>query len=199
MSSSMLLLIPFFQLLFFFILQSPPSFEAQFKCSTPSKSPHPCTPQPTKAPKPLIFIAFAQKMWAETTSTSYLTYISIMASRWFRKFMLLYICKSVHHSLSTRRIIRIILERTTGFLLICLPVDSLGQCWFYSSSAQTKLSVELGVPSPQASCPHTPPLHGHFSRSVLSDSLQPHGLQHARPPCPSPLPRAYSNSCPSSQ
>ena len=30
-------------------------------------------------------------------------------------------------------------------------------------------------------------------------SLQPHGLQHARPPCPSPTPRVYSNSCPSSQ
>ena len=33
-----------------------------------------------------------------------------------------------------------------------------------------------------------------FSRSVLSDSLRPHGLQHARLPCPSPTPRAYSNS-----
>ena len=35
-----------------------------------------------------------------------------------------------------------------------------------------------------------------FSCSVMSDSLQPHGLQHARPPCPSPTPRVYSNSCP---
>ena len=35
-----------------------------------------------------------------------------------------------------------------------------------------------------------------FSSSVVSDSLQPHGLQHARPPCPSPIPGAYSNSCP---
>ena len=34
-----------------------------------------------------------------------------------------------------------------------------------------------------------------FSRSVVSDSLQPHGLQHTRPPCPSPTPRVYSNSC----
>ena len=32
--------------------------------------------------------------------------------------------------------------------------------------------------------------------SHLSDSLQPHGPQHARPPCPSPTPRACSNSCP---
>ena len=35
-----------------------------------------------------------------------------------------------------------------------------------------------------------------FSRSIMSDSLQPHGLQHAKLPCPSPTPRAYSNSCP---
>ena len=38
-----------------------------------------------------------------------------------------------------------------------------------------------------------------FSRSVMSDSLQPHGLQHARLPCPSPTPGACSNSCPSSR
>ena len=36
-----------------------------------------------------------------------------------------------------------------------------------------------------------------FSRSVMSSSLRPHGLQHARPPCPSPTPGVYSNSCPS--
>ena len=35
-----------------------------------------------------------------------------------------------------------------------------------------------------------------FSCSVVSDSLQPHGLQHARPPCPSPTPGIYSDSCP---
>ena len=38
-----------------------------------------------------------------------------------------------------------------------------------------------------------------FSCSVISDSLWPHGLQHTRLPCPSPTPRAYSNSCPSHQ
>ena len=38
-----------------------------------------------------------------------------------------------------------------------------------------------------------------FSCSVMSDSLWPHELQHARPPCPSPTPRDYPNSCPSSQ
>ena len=39
----------------------------------------------------------------------------------------------------------------------------------------------------------------HFSRSVMSDYLQPHELQHARPPCLSPTPRVYPNSCPWSQ
>ena len=38
-----------------------------------------------------------------------------------------------------------------------------------------------------------------FSRSVVSDSLQPHESQHARPPCPSQTPGIYSNSCPSSR
>ena len=37
-----------------------------------------------------------------------------------------------------------------------------------------------------------------LSHSVISNSLWPHGLQHARPPCPSPTPGACSNSCPSS-
>ena len=37
-----------------------------------------------------------------------------------------------------------------------------------------------------------------FSHSVMSNSLRPHGLQHARLPCPSPTPEACSNSCPSS-
>ena len=38
-----------------------------------------------------------------------------------------------------------------------------------------------------------------FSRSVVSDCSRPHGLQHARLPCPSPTPGAYLNSCPSSR
>ena len=38
-----------------------------------------------------------------------------------------------------------------------------------------------------------------FSLSVVSDSLRPHGRQHARLPCPSPTPGAYSNSCPLSR
>ena len=38
-----------------------------------------------------------------------------------------------------------------------------------------------------------------FSSSVVSDSSRPHEMQHSRPPCPSPTPRVYSNSCPLSQ
>ena len=38
-----------------------------------------------------------------------------------------------------------------------------------------------------------------FSHSVVSDSLRPHELQHARPPCPSRTPGIYPNSCPSSR
>ena len=35
-----------------------------------------------------------------------------------------------------------------------------------------------------------------FNCLVVSDSLRPHGPQHTRPPCPSPTPRVYSDSCP---
>ena len=38
-----------------------------------------------------------------------------------------------------------------------------------------------------------------FSRSVMSDSLQPHEPQYARPPCPSPIPRVHANPCSLSQ
>ena len=44
-------------------------------------------------------------------------------------------------------------------------------------------------------CPHNGYTTVQFSHSVVSDSLQPHGLQHTRPPCPSLTPGVYSNSC----
>ena len=40
---------------------------------------------------------------------------------------------------------------------------------------------------------YDPPSSVQFSRSVMSDSLQPHESQHARPPCPSPTPRVHPN------
>ena len=48
-------------------------------------------------------------------------------------------------------------------------------------------------------CFSSPIVSVKFSHRVISDSWQPHGLQHARPPCPSPTPGAYSNLCPLSQ
>ena len=46
---------------------------------------------------------------------------------------------------------------------------------------------------------HTMEYSVQFSCSVVSDSLRPHESQHARPPCPSPTPRVYSDFCPSSR
>ena len=53
--------------------------------------------------------------------------------------------------------------------------------------------------STSAECMHTHISSVHFSCSVMSDSLQPRGLQHARLPCPSPAPRASTISWPSSR
>ena len=52
--------------------------------------------------------------------------------------------------------------------------------------------------SPFLSIPFLP-WFSQFSCSVVCDSLWPHGLQRARPPCPSPTPRVHSNSCPLSR
>ena len=64
--------------------------------------------------------------------------------------------------------------------------------------------IEPRSPTLQAgSLPPEPlgkPMYRHqFICSVVSNSLRPHGLQHARPPCPSPTPGACSDLCPSSQ
>ena len=65
------------------------------------------------------------------------------------------------------------------------------------------IPIKLPMPFSTVYCdPHSQRLwHSsvQFSRPVVSDSLRPHELQHARPPCPSPTPRVHLNSCPSSQ
>ena len=65
---------------------------------------------------------------------------------------------------------------------MCVRAKSLQSLW-----RGELLNQHLKIPTAQFSC------------SVVSDSLQPCGLQHARPPCPSPTPGAYPNSCPLSQ
>ena len=49
------------------------------------------------------------------------------------------------------------------------------------------------------SFPFTPRKSVHYVADYVSDTSRPHWPQHARPPCPSPTPRVYSNSCPLSR
>ena len=65
--------------------------------------------------------------------------------------------------------------------------------WFYTYASDSFQYLVITWEMDQSS------IFFHISRSVVSDSLWPHRLQHARLPCPSPTPRACSNSCPSSQ
>ena len=61
---------------------------------------------------------------------------------------------------------------------------------------------ECEYPKSRKDIPISPVRSVHFSsvsRSVMSDSLRPHELQQARPPCPSPTPRVHPNSCPLSR
>ena len=57
-------------------------------------------------------------------------------------------------------------------------------CWYYPKSGIGRSTNLFSV---------------QFSHSVVSNSLQPHELQHARPPCPSPTPGVHPNPCPSSR
>ena len=86
--------------------------------------------------------------------------------------------------------------------------DGASKAVFLKGTAETLKERSAGDPEyTEGSGPHgVPRMQGwwdvnsvQFSRSVVSDSLRPHGLQHARPPCPSPTPRVYSNSCLPSQ
>ena len=74
---------------------------------------------------------------------------------------------------------------------------------FFTTDATWKTPI-LNIPSPQflpcsICASYDISQSFQFSPSVVSDSLQPHESQHARPPCPSPTPRVYPNSCPLSQ
>ena len=70
-------------------------------------------------------------------------------------------------------------------------------CWCFLvcdvwDSMETSLSILLSI-SPFISTVQFSAVQ--FNHSVMSDYFLPHGLQHTRPPCPSPIPRTYSNSC----
>ena len=64
------------------------------------------------------------------------------------------------------------------------------------SFAGDLLHPGIKPPPPSWQADSSPLSSVQFSHSVMSNFLRPHGLQHSRPPCPSPTPRVYSNSCP---
>ena len=78
-----------------------------------------------------------------------------------------------------------------------LKVNAGRQCGWMT------LGVDLSDVSSVVSIPghalESPGISVQFSCSVLSDSLWPRESQHARPPCPSPIPRVHPNPCPLSQ
>ena len=65
----------------------------------------------------------------------------------------------------------------------------------YTSNTSPHVFLPLHVLNTTSSL-HFYCFHPQLSHSVMWDSSRPHELQHARPPCPSPTPRVYSNSCP---
>ena len=78
---------------------------------------------------------------------------------------------------------------------LCRDLDPTAQlCLFLESSVTSR---ELCWP--RENSPNCLPRSDQNSRSVVWDSLRPHELQHARPPCPSPTPGVHPDSCPSSQ
>ena len=73
---------------------------------------------------------------------------------------------------------------------------------YYCKRTQIKViqgKGEVHKEKQASSCPEKCISSVQFSHSVVSDSLQPHEPQHARPPCPSPTPGVHANSCPSSR
>ena len=90
-----------------------------------------------------------------------------------------------------------------GRIILCILIkkwNASWKCWLISYlNLGNKIQDLLSCPKPNFS-----DIGGRkmrislvqFSHSVTSNSLWSHGLQHARPPCPSPTPRVYSNSRP---
>ena len=86
-------------------------------------------------------------------------------------------------------------RKQTQFVLCLIPLPP----WLYLILANA-FSPYILLPAFSSSQGSYSILHSvQFSCSVVSSSLRPHGLKHARPPCPSPTPRVYSNPRPLSQ
>ena len=87
---------------------------------------------------------------------------------------------------------------TKHFLASCLFRIHCPYWYSFYLSAQTKYSKHLWVHSARGfiSAFKGLTLSVQFSYLIVSDSFWPHGLQHARPPCPLSTPGVYPNSCP---
>ena len=101
----------------------------------------------------------------------------------------------IHHFLRKNQ--RLIWESTFGFYDLLYTVFIIEVRSSYSFGPFMKCLVE--PPPPTMFIYRHTHLSDQISRSVVSDSLRPHELQHARPRCPSPTPGVHSDSCPSSQ
>ena len=88
----------------------------------------------------------------------------------------------------------LLLSVTQSCLTLCDPMDCSRQA--PPSTEFSRQEYWSGRPFPS---PRDLTSSVQFNSSVVSDSLWPHESQHARPPCPSPTPGDYSNSCPSSR
>ena len=73
---------------------------------------------------------------------------------------------------------------------------SLGKLWKLVMDWEAWRAVIHGM---ENGCQVSAEVASQFSRSVVSDSLRPHELQNARPPCPSPTPRVHQNPYPLSR
>ena len=87
------------------------------------------------------------------------------------------VCKSSDRSVYTKYILKLMQFKDNKIKQPDFKMNTHG--WFMSMYGKNHCSVQ-------------------FSSEVVSDSLQPHESQYARPPCPSPTPRVHSNSCLSS-
>ena len=89
------------------------------------------------------------------------------------------------------------MNHSTPGLPVHHQLPKFTQTHVHQVSDVIQLSHPLSSPSPPALnlSQHQFSFQFQFSRSVRSDSLWPHELQHCRPPCRSPTPRVYSHSC----
>ena len=110
---------------------------------------------------------------------------------WSWKFLSAkYLAREKHHSFMTKKsilrcktfplVVYVCTDYDTLFFVVYFTFLIQSEIWRY---AKKIFLFQKNISSVQFGC------------SVVSDSLRPHGLQHARPCCPSPTPGAYSNSC----